>query len=331
MRLSFFLWVSLLAFGLPEVFAGTGNGWVTNPLTYILVIPLYGLHFLLLCHIAIITKRTSWPALYLFGVIFGLYEAWITKVVWSGYPGSNGFAMGGFGQWFGVHETLGMVLFYHPVTSFLLPLAVLTRIFPAYALYFPAPDWVFGNSKWALARRVTLLLFWGLIAGHNIPAVEPFLVTWVPMIALLWLGYKFLKPRADFRATTPLLGKLGVWVVSVWLGLMYVVAYANLQAHLLPPLGAQAVTLALYLGIIRLIKRLPVRQAPAQLVQAPSPAKMPFKWLLILFAFGLAVSASIGAGVAQVVAVALTPFLLMVLLGAGLFIWLGLWKPLISK
>jgi hypothetical protein len=143
LRLVFLLWVAVLAFGLPEVFAGTGQLWLFRADVYILALPLYALHFLLLTHIAVRTQRVSWPALYLLGVLFGLYETWITKVVWHGYLGENGFAMGsfggGFGQWFGIHETLGLVLFYHPVTAFLLPLAVVSRLFPGFGNAFPCP------------------------------------------------------------------------------------------------------------------------------------------------------------------------------------------------
>lgn len=108
LRLVFLLWVAIVAFGLPEVFAGTGSGWLVRPDFYVLAIPLYALHFLLLAHIAVRTGRTSWPALYVLGVLFALYETWVTKVVWNGYPGDDGFAMGGFGEWFGIHETLGL-------------------------------------------------------------------------------------------------------------------------------------------------------------------------------------------------------------------------------
>jgi hypothetical protein len=320
-RPGFLFWVALLAFGLPEVFAGTGAGWLTRPDVYILGLPLYALHFLLLCHIAIKTKRTSWRALYLFGIVFGLYETWVTKVVWAGYLDQSSFAMGGFGPWFGVHETLGLILFYHAVTSFLLPLAVLTRIFPAYAAAFPPPDWIFGTTRWALARRIGLALIWGLISGHNMPDPRQYLMSWGPMLLLLIFGYKLLK-NAPAR---PTLGHRGQWGAAIWLALIYIASFLLLRTEAIPPAPALAITVGLYLLLALLFWRQPICQPP---LPAPitTPARMPLFWLLVVFIIGLATSASISAGIGLASRLAVLPFLAMVALGAGLFLWLGIWR-----
>lgn len=329
MRLAFLLWLALLCFGLPEVFAGSGKGWLTRPDVYILSGPLYILHFLLLCHIAIKTRRTSWPALYLWGVVFGLYESWITKVIWNGYPGSGGFIMSSFGDWFGVHETLGLVLFYHPVTSFLLPLAVATRLFPAFGRHFPAPDWVFGTTRWGLARRVALVAMWGLISGHNTPVVTEYLYTWVPMLILLWLGYIVLRSRINSVNSSPVLGRFGLWVAGFWLALIYLASTFLLLPEKLPPVHIQAITLALYLVVFLLIKRTPIREASPTDPLPPATAKGMFGMLMAIFLTGLLTSAAIGSGISLALVVAVVPLIAMVLLGVVLFIWLALWKTLI--
>jgi len=316
-RAGFLLWVALLAFSLPEVFAGTGAGWFTRPDVYILGIPLYALHFLLLCHIAIKTKRTSWRALYLLGIGFGLYEAWVTKVVWAGYLGENGFAMGGFGPWFGLHETIGLILFYHAVTSFLLPLAVLTRLFPAYGAAFPAPNWIFGPTRWALARRIGLALIWGLISGHNMPEPRLYLISWGPMLLGLIFGYMLLK-NAPAR---PTLGRFGQWGAALWLAAIYVASFTLIRTEAIPPAPAILITLALYALLALLFKRTRPR-APVADITAPHPARMPLLWLLVVFAIGLATSFGISAGFGLAAGLAALPFLAMVVLGAGLFVWL---------
>ncbi len=326
-RFGFLLWVALLAFSLPEVFAGTGAGWLTRPDVYILGIPLYTLHFLLLCHIAIKTKRTSWRALYLLGLVFGLYETWVTKVVWAGYPDENGFAMGGFGPWFGIHETLGLILFYHAVTSFLLPLAVLTRLFPAFAAAFPAPDWIFGTTRWALARRIGLALIWGLISGHNMPDPCLYLISWGPMLLGLIIGYALLK---NTTAARPALGQWGQWGAAIWLAIIYFASFALLRTEAIPPLPAMAITLGLYLLLALLLWRQPIRQ-PAQPKPVPHPAKMPLFWLMAVFLIGLATSAGISAGIGLATGLAVLPFVGMVGLGAGLFVWLVVWQGLLQK
>ena len=84
-RITFLVFAGFLSFVTAEVFAGSSPSWPLNPFAWLLTVPLYGTHFLLLAHLAVATRRTSWSALYLFGVIFGFYETWITKVIWHGY------------------------------------------------------------------------------------------------------------------------------------------------------------------------------------------------------------------------------------------------------
>ena len=326
-RAGYWLWLALLAFSLPEVFAGTGAGWLTRPDVYILGLPLYALHLLLLCHIAAKTGRTSWPALYLFGLVFGLYETWITKVVWAGYMDADGFAMGGIGPWFGLHETLGLVLFYHAVTSFLLPLAVLTRLFPAFAATFPAPDWIFGPTRWALARRIGLALLWGVISGHNMPDVRLYLISWVPMLLGLILGYRLIR---DTDAARPALGRAGQWGAVLGLVVIYVGGFLLLRTEAIPPAPALAITLALYPVLALLIWQQPPR-LPSPRPPADHPARMPFFWLVVVFLIGLASSVAVLTGGAAVANLAVVPFVGMVPLGAGLFVWLVLWRGLVRK
>lgn len=322
-RLIFIAWVALLSFGLPEVFAGSGANWLLRLDFYLLGMPLYALHFLLLCQLAIRTKRTNWPALYLFGVIFALYESWITKVIWAGYPGSDGFASGGFGMWFGVHETLALTFFYHPVTSFLLPLAVLCRLFPTFGAYFPAPDWLFGNGNLAFARRIGLLLMWGILSGRNMPQIPVYLITWLPLIVLLWLGYRRLRPNMPNPVSSPLLSRFGVVFAVVLLAILYGVTYYNILPEKLPPAQIQWLTLAFYPVLLAMIFWTRRRPLIEEVRPVARPASMPFKWLLSVFAVGLVVS--LLSDYVPFLAVNLF-FMSMILLGAVLFAWVALWQ-----
>jgi hypothetical protein len=336
LRLVYILWLAVVVFGLPEVFAGTGRLWLVRPDVYILGLPLYTLHFLLLVHIAVRSRRTSWPALYLFGVLFALYETWITKVVWNGYPGADGFAFGGFGAWFGVHETLGLVLFYHPVTSFLLPLAVISRLFPVFGKPFPTPDWVFGTTKGGMIRRFVLLLVWGIVTGYNLEQPIVFLLTWIPMLTIIWAGYIYLEKKGVTASTgylaetvaRPVLGRRGLILVLVWLVLMYFVTYALLIPENLPPQHIQLITLGFYPVLVFPILRTPKIFHNTQ-QQLPHPARMPALWLLSIFLLGLFVTFFVPPGQVRT-ALAIIPFLGMMLLGAALFLWLVVWRVIVK-
>jgi hypothetical protein len=68
-----------------EVFSGASRMWFLDVGAWILAFPLYLGHALFFLWIALNTGRIKVEQLYLFGVLFGLYESWITKVLWAGY------------------------------------------------------------------------------------------------------------------------------------------------------------------------------------------------------------------------------------------------------
>ena len=333
-RAVFLLWVALLSFTLPEVFAGTGKNWLTRPDVYILGIPLYALHFLVLANIAMKTHRTGWRALYVLGLLFGLYETWITKVVWSGYAGDGQFAVGSFGDWFGVHETVALIFFYHAVTSFLLPLAVLTRLFPAWGAVFPRPDWIFAQTRWGFVRRLALLMIWAAMSALNIASPSAYLVTWAPMLVLLWAGYRWLgkhgatQPGSTISA--PRLGVKGMAVAVVGLGLIYLIPYENLRPESLPPASAQTLTLLLYplLGI--LLWRSGPSAPPPSPAHMDSAARLPWGWLLAIFTTGFAFTLLSALSPQALSALRIVAFLTILPLGAALFLWLVI-LPLLKR
>lgn len=339
LRTLFVVWVALIAFGIPEIIAGTGRMWITNPGSYVMVIPLYLLHFLFLTHVAIRSGRTSWPALYLFGVLFGLYETWITKVVWKGYPGSDGFSFGSFGPWFGIHETLGLILFYHAVVSFLLPLAVISRLFPAFGAHFPVPDWVFGATKTAMLRRLGLLFILGVVTGHNNPVPMEFLVTWVPWLFLIWAGYLLLAragavdqhPDEINPIARPWLSRFGVLVTVVLLVAMYVVPYIYILPESRPPAYIQLITLGFYPVLVWLLSKCGRNQTVHQHPKIAKPARLPFRWIIAVFVIGIVGIILNGYAVGIRGGFAVVAFLSMVPLGAGLFMWLGIWKTVLRR
>ncbi|WP_346765819.1 hypothetical protein [Thermococcus sp. MV5] len=85
----------------------------------LVILPLYGLHTLILGSVVYRFGKPRFETLYLAGVIFGLYEAYITKVVWN--PGwESPIHVAGIG----IFEVLVIVLFWHPFMSFILPIGV---------------------------------------------------------------------------------------------------------------------------------------------------------------------------------------------------------------
>jgi hypothetical protein len=64
-----------------EVFSGASPLWFLRAWDWFVTFPLYWAQALLLINLALRYERTSITQLYLWGIIFGLYESWITKVI----------------------------------------------------------------------------------------------------------------------------------------------------------------------------------------------------------------------------------------------------------
>jgi len=141
------LLLGVLSMLFAEVFSGASTLWFLTVWGLLLTFPLYLGHGLFFFNVAVRTNRTSLRQLYFFGMMFGLYEALITKVLWFGYPTATGPAVGYF---FGIawSEFLTLVLFWHPVMSFLIPIL-------AYELL--SKDIIPGHERLLQKNRITMI------------------------------------------------------------------------------------------------------------------------------------------------------------------------------
>ncbi len=117
------LLIGFLSMMFAEVFSGASQQWFISGWGILMTFPLYLAHTLFFLWIALRKKKTSLSQLYLFGVLFGLYESWVTKVLWTGYPGSATSMMGKL-LGIGIFEFPALVFFWHPIMSFIMPILV---------------------------------------------------------------------------------------------------------------------------------------------------------------------------------------------------------------
>ena len=102
-----------------ELPSGSFPNIFTDPWGLLVVIPLYSLHILVLAPLVIRPgKRTNLFSLFMAGTIFGLYEAYITKVLWEPPWNPEAFRIGGVA----VFSSIVLVLYWHVFWSFILPL-----------------------------------------------------------------------------------------------------------------------------------------------------------------------------------------------------------------
>jgi len=115
----FWLNIGLISTFFAEVISGSDLFPYFHLWGIVTVVPIYLLHCLALVTLVFRFGRPTLPALYFAGTLFGLYEAYITKVLWNPpWNGADAFKLADVA----VFEVLVLVFFWHVWMSFILPL-----------------------------------------------------------------------------------------------------------------------------------------------------------------------------------------------------------------
>ena len=282
------LLVGLVVLICAEVFSGASLGaGLWNPWTLLVTYWLYFAHFFLLTTLAVRTGRTSLSSLYLWGILYGLYESWITKVIWSGYNADGKFAMGHIGP-YGFSE-ISMVFIYHPVASFILPLAVACLLCPPLRGLFPELAWFTGKTRGTRIVQVYLVFSFAptmaMNSGGPANLALNLAVAIILLLALLHLARPVLS-ASDGRQIV-VFGRRGFAGLCVYLALLYGVGYVALRPGARPSVGVQLFTFVFYaLAIVGLWLH---RRREPLLPGAVAPVeKRELRLLRVLFAVVLA-------------------------------------------
>ncbi len=266
-----------------EVFSGASlQAGLWHPWTILVTYWLYFAHFFFLTTLAVRTGRTSISSLYLWGILFGLYESWITKVIWYGYGGDGKFAMGHIGP-YGFLE-ISMVFFFHPVMSFILPLAITCLLSPSLRRLFPELAWFTRKSKGARIVQIYLVLSLAPVMAMNSGGALNLAVNLTVAISLLWTLLRLAQPALTSSDRRPIVvfGRWGFGGLCVYLTLLYAVGYVVLRPKGLPSVAVQLFTFVFYAFAVvglRLHRR---REPPAETGIAPE--KRELRLVAILFA-----------------------------------------------
>ena len=241
------LLIGLIVLISAEVFSGASlKIGLWHPWTLIVTFWLYFAHFFFFTTLAVWTGRTSFWSLYLWGLLFGLYESWITKVIWHGYSGDGKFVLGNLGP-YGFSE-ISMVVIFHPIMSLILPLAVVCIVFPSLRRLFPDLAWFTGSSKWARITRVYLMVNFGAIVAMNSGGPVNLALNVVFALLVLMGLLRLSKPSfsmADARSIV-VFGRWAFCALCIYLALLYAVTYVLLRPDGLPSIRVQGLTLVFY-------------------------------------------------------------------------------------
>jgi hypothetical protein len=301
-----------------EVCSGASVLWFATAWAWLLTFWLYLSHFVLLINLALRFQRTSLTALYLWGVLFGLYESWITKVTWAGYIGQTpilGTVLG-----FAVCESPIIVLFYHPVMSFIVPILVLERMSGEERI-------LRGHRSWLVTTRRNWLVAFFLVAmsstflafgakGRMLAAAGSILGS----VAIMGLLYRLVLRRGagQFSLQSLKLERRSLGMLIAYVVMLYVLGFF----FLLPERIASAPTILLTVVFYGVVVALLWLAEPSEAaVGEPGQARLfggrDAAWLLGLF---LVVSTALTPLKALALVLVLVFYVIVYVVGFGLLV-----------
>ncbi|MFX1536912.1 MAG: hypothetical protein ACFFDI_22060 [Promethearchaeota archaeon] len=325
---SLFLLIGALSMLYAEVFSGASTIWFLTGWGLLVTFPLYMFHVLFYLNLAIRTRRTSIPQLYLWGILFALYEAPITKVLWAGYFGEVpllGTVMG-----IAIMEFIVLVFFWHPLFSFVIPivifeiLALNTADSNQQIILFNHTKFLSSSSRKSKIYFLALtFLAAGFVSGST-GATGGIILALLSVGGTIFLVFVFYflakaKNNQGFSIESLSLGKLGFSLVCIYMIGLYVVMFFILRPEGIPlnPLSIGAILGCYVLFIILILLTKPQSD---QMVYVENPITTKFLYAHWLILMGLVIVLSLIPDVATIIFISL--YLLIAPIGVVLFVYM---------
>lgn len=241
------------------------------------VIPLYSLHVLVLGFVAFRARRITIPILFIAGAVFGMYEAYLTKVVWSPTWGDFNYQFGGIY----LIQTILLVLFWHPFMAFILPIFLAENLFTDSSETFAAlpqkiQESLRNKSKWTWTVAAFAVYF-AIYKSFGATDWTTTFLSGLSNIAILFgLGYlwKRVKGNRDLTFRDVLPSKKEAVVLGLLLLLGYLVEGLWLRPEALPRTFEPHLTVWIIYAVLFILLYFNIKRAPEK-VDSSQPA--PFK------------------------------------------------------
>jgi uncharacterized membrane protein SirB2 len=260
-RILFWILLGAASTFFAEVISGSSPLVFFDPWGLLVVAPLYSLHILVLASLAFKNGAPRFSTLYFAGMLFGLYEAYITKVLWSPPWGASvnflGIDLVAFGT---------LVPYWHNFFSFLIPLFIVETLATNSRTIFNAlprnvqkalakPGWQYGLAAWM-----------GIVQTAARNPGESFASGALNLLILagLVLAWRWVSKR-KFSLPELLPRGLSFYFLLGLLLLLYIWAIPSIFPEKIPVFADQLTILVLYLLIglaLFFSRRAPAKQEP---------------------------------------------------------------------
>jgi predicted membrane channel-forming protein YqfA (hemolysin III family) len=245
------------------------------------VLPLYGLHTLVLGAIVLKAKKVTLQALFTAGMLFGLYEAIITKVLWNPTWGPSEPMIAGVAGL----QTAVLVLFWHPWFAFILPLMAGERLTSASTIIQQAfPTWMrrlFNGKNSSYVLLCLLAFYFGMSEGINTLSMESTLLSVLESLVvftLLVILWKKVTRGQPFNLRMLMPNRKEFTILSVLLGTLYLLAFFFIRFDALPKtlMPYLSIGLLYLVSIILLVRN--IKNSPHPPIEFP---RQPERWWLL--------------------------------------------------
>jgi hypothetical protein len=283
----FLFWLILAAFStfFAEVFSGSDMFPFFNTWGILVVVPLYGLHIILLASLVYRAGKPRFSSLVFAGMIFGLYEAYLTKVLWSP-PWGDPVIIAGFAP----VETLVLVFWWHAWFSFIIPLLVAEKLLTGSTSLgnsLPGKLGSFFNSWGGLAA---VMAFGGLFQTINSPSVGHSLLSGLSTTAVLVslvVLWKRVTREKEYQLAELLPNQKQFRWLLVPAGLMYLTMGIFIRPDWYPGLIGHLMIWIFY-GIVIFLFLRSQKLPPSPSTSTIKRSWEPKRWLLLAGIFPLA-------------------------------------------
>ncbi|MCJ7617343.1 MAG: hypothetical protein MUO43_12490 [Desulfobacterales bacterium] len=299
-----FSWLILGSFSVffAEVISGSSMFPFFTPWGIIGIFPVYTLHILVLSYIVFNYGKPSFSTLFIAGAIFGMYEAYLTKVLWSPTWGEPVVLIGGVAA----VETIMLVLFRHPFLSFIIPLIAAEHILT------DLKETLYGlpcrlQKLFYLKKNYLILPMFALLTGAyqsgNSPSpifslLSVFSTTGLLILLIYLWRTKINNKNHNMQELLP--SKHEFRIILTLLILMYIVFGLFIRPQALPGLFPQLTIWLIYAGLFGLLYLSLKRSRETSLHKIVSPiTKISYRTcirLSLIFALTSAMLAGLGIG-----------------------------------
>ena len=294
----------------------------------LVVCPLYTLHTLVLAFVVFRGGKVRITSLYLAGAIFGMYEAYITKIIWNPDWAENAnMTVGGV---YVLHTAL-LVLFCHSVLAFMIPVFAAENLFTNSSETFEAlPKRIrllLGGPKRIFMAAILFGLCCGMNQSVNSPSPAASLLSAGSAVGVLFalgLLFRWVTGKRKYGLRELLPSNRQALVLSLLLLFMYLFWGAVLRPGALPETFIPHLTVwVIYAVLLFLLYHNLKSSGPIE--QSAGPSIMSGRWWKVGAAFGVMfpVSSAVLVLVKPLSAIIVIAFwIIACCVGAGILVYL---------